>query len=63
MDSEYREPSWRGVLITLAATVLAVAALVLIASFLLNQNGCVPGAAQGGVNECVSPSSAPAPGL
>ena len=61
MDSEYREPSWRGVLLTLAASVLVIAGLVLLASFFLQQ-GCVPGAAQGWVVECVSPSAAPAPG-
>ena len=59
MDSEYREPTWRGVLITLAATVLAIAGIILVTSFLLQQNGCVPSVA-----ECVSPSEAePAPGV
>jgi hypothetical protein len=59
VDSEYREPSYRGVLITLGITVLAIGALVLLASYFL-QETCDPGAGQG--VECVSPSGAPAPG-
>lgn len=61
MDSEYREPTWRGVLVTLAATILVLGGLVLLASFFLQQ-GCFPGAAQAGVSECAVPSSAPVPG-
>jgi len=61
VDTEYREPSWRGVLITLTVTILAVGGLILLASYFIQQ-GCVPGAAQSGVVECVSPSVAPAPG-
>jgi hypothetical protein len=58
MDSEYREPTFRGVLLTLGATVIVVAGLVLLASWFLQQQGCVPGAAQGGVNECAVESPA-----
>ncbi|HEY7451127.1 MAG TPA: hypothetical protein VIC63_07955 [Candidatus Limnocylindria bacterium] len=42
MDEEYREPSWRGVIITLVATVVLVAGAVLLVSYLLQQN-CPPG--------------------
>jgi hypothetical protein len=55
VDSEYREPSWRGVILTVVAVVVVLAGLVLLTSFLLQQ-ACDPGA----VN-CVTPS-APAPG-
>ena len=58
MDSEYREPSWRGVLLTLAASVLAIAGLVLLASWFLQQD-CLPVAAQ---VDCVVQTPAPAPG-
>ena len=61
MDSEYREPSWRGVLVTLGAVVLVLAGLILLTSFFLQQ-GCVPGASQAGVTECSAPSAAPDPG-
>ena len=61
MDSEYREPSWRGVLVTLGAVVLVLAGLILLTSFFLQQ-GCVPGASQAGVTECAAPSGAPDPG-
>ena len=61
MDSEYREPSWRGVLGTLVAIVLVLAGLILLTSYFLGQS-CVPGAAQAGVTECAAPSEAPEPG-
>jgi len=56
MDSEYREPSWRGVIITLVATILVIGGLVLLTSRLLEEN-CAPGAEV----DCSVPS-APAPG-
>jgi hypothetical protein len=55
VDSEYREPSWRGVIITLVVTLVVIAALVLIASYLLQQ-ACPPGQLGCGV------PSAPPPG-
>jgi hypothetical protein len=55
VDSEYREPSWRGVILTVVAVVVVLAGLVLLTSFLLQQ-ACDPGT----VN-CLTPS-APAPG-
>jgi hypothetical protein len=58
MDSEYREPSWRGVLGTLLATVLVIAGLVLLASFFLQQ-GCPEGSAQTSGGACVTPSLPP----
>lgn len=62
MDSEYREPSWRGVLVTLGAVVLVLAGLILLTSFFLQRAGCVPGASQAGVAECAAPSGEPDPG-
>ena len=41
MDSEYREPSWRGVIGTLIAVVVVTAGMVLLVSYLLQEN-CVP---------------------
>jgi len=61
MDSEYREPSWRGVIITLVAVVVVLAGLILLTSHFLQQ-GCVPGAGAAGVSECAAPSGAPDPG-
>ena len=61
MDSEYREPSWRGVLVTLAAIVLVLAGLILLTSYFLQQS-CVPGATQAGVTECAAPTGEPDPG-
>lgn len=57
MDSEYREPSWRGVIGTLLAVILVTGGLVLLASFLLQEN-CLPAASQ---VDCAvqSPDSAP----
>ena len=57
MDSEYREPSWRGVIGTLLAVILVTGGLVLLASFLLQEN-CLPVASQ---VDCAvqSPDSAP----
>ena len=45
MDGEYREPSWRGVILTLVAVIVVIAGLVLLASFLLQEN-CLPVASQ-----------------
>jgi hypothetical protein len=59
MDSEYREPSWRGVIGTLVAVLVVTAGLVFLVSYLLQQN-CAPVAAQ---VQCGAPSvSEPAPG-
>jgi hypothetical protein len=58
MDSEYREPSWRGVLGTLLAVVIAIVALVLLASFFLQQ-GCPEGSAQTSSGACITPSLPP----
>jgi hypothetical protein len=57
MDSEYREPSWRGVILTLVAVIVVTGGLVLLASFLLQEN-CLPVASQ---VDCVVPTSAPDP--
>lgn len=42
MDEEYREASWRGVIITLVATIVLIAGAVLLVSYLLQEN-CPPG--------------------
>lgn len=54
MDSEYREPSWRGVILTLVAVIVVLAGLVLLTSYFLQQ--CDPGTLN-----CSAPS-APPPG-
>ena len=56
MDEEYREPSWRAVIITLVATLLLVGGAVLLVSYLLQEN-CDPGVS---VTGCSPPASAPA---
>jgi hypothetical protein len=58
VDSEYREPSWRGVILTLVAVIVVTGGLVLLASFLLQEN-CLPVASQ---VDCAVPSLAPDPG-
>lgn len=58
MDSEYREPTWRGVILTMAATIFVIAGLVLLTSWLLQQD-CLPVAAQ---VDCGVQTPAPAPG-
>lgn len=55
MDSEYREPSWRGPILTVVAVVVGTVLLVLLLSNLLQQP-CDPAT----IN-CALPS-APAPG-
>ena len=55
MDSEYREPSWRGVILTVVAIIVVLAGLVFLTSYLLQQ-ACDPGTLS-----CAIPS-APAPG-
>ena len=55
MDEDYREPSWRGVIITLVATIALIIGAILLTSYLLNQN-CPPGSAVVG---CSPPASAP----
>jgi hypothetical protein len=55
VDSEYREPSWRAVIITLVATIVLVAAAVLLVSNLLQEN-CPPGSTAAG---CSPPASVP----
>jgi len=59
VGSEYREPTWRGVLLTLAATIFVIAGLVLLASWFLQQE-CLPVAEQ---IDCVEQTSEPAPGV
>ena len=54
----YREPSWRGVIGTRVATVLVIGGLVLLASFLLQEN-CLPVASQ---VDCAVQTPEPAPG-
>lgn len=58
MDSDYREPTWRGVLLTLAATILVIAGLVFLTSWLLQEN-CVPVAGQ---VDCAEGTVQPEPG-
>lgn len=58
MDSEYREPTWRGVLLTLAATILVIAGVVFLTSWLLQEN-CAPVAAQ---VSCAEGTPLPEPG-
>ena len=58
MDSEYREPSWRGVLGTLIVTILVIAGLVLLASYFLQQD-CLPAASQ---IDCSIQTEGPGPG-
>ncbi len=55
MDSEYREPSWRGVILTLVAVIVVLAGLVFLTSYVLQQ-ACDPGTVS-----CAIPS-APDPG-
>lgn len=55
MDTQYREPTWRAVLLTLTATIVVTAALVLLASWFLQQN-CLPVAEQ---VDCVQETSEP----
>ncbi len=61
MDSEYTEPSWRGVIVTLVAIIVVLAGLIWLTSYFLQQS-CVPGASQAGVTECAAPSGEPDPG-
>jgi hypothetical protein len=42
VDSEYREPSWRGVILTLVAVIVVVGGLILLTSYFLQQ-ACDPG--------------------
>lgn len=58
MDSDYREASWRGVILTLVAVIVVTGGLVLLASFLLQEN-CLPVASQ---VDCAVQTSAPDPG-
>jgi len=58
MDSGYTEPTWRGVILTMAATIFVIAGLVLLTSWLLQQD-CLPVAAQ---VDCGVQTPAPAPG-
>ena len=58
MDSGYSEPTWRGVLLTMAATIFVIAGLVLLTSWLLQQD-CLPVAAQ---VDCGVKTPGPAPG-
>jgi hypothetical protein len=58
VDEEYREPSWRAVIITLVATILLVGAAVLLVSNLLQEN-CAPGVT---ITGCSPPASAPTEG-
>lgn len=53
MDSEYREPSWRGVIGTLVAVLVVIAGMIFLLSYLLQEN-CAPVAAQ---VECGAPST------
>jgi hypothetical protein len=59
VDSEYREPTWRGVILTMAATIFVIAGLVLLTSWLLQQD-CLPIAAQ---VDCAQGTPPPAPGV
>jgi hypothetical protein len=59
VDSEYREPSWRGVIGVLVAVIVVLAGLILLASFLLQQ-ACPEGSAQTPSGACVAPSLPPA---
>ena len=54
MDSEYREPSWKGVILTLVAVIVVLAGMVLLASYFLQQCDV-------GTLRCAVPS-APPPG-